>query len=94
MRLIYQQVEHLARLARFALTLEEIIQLAGKFIVNAVNFRQLQAVNTNEELHGTAMPCKSLCWHDITKFSLSHREVQINEPAANNQFFLVPKVID
>ena len=88
-------VAHLARLARIALTDEELDHFAGQFevILAAVaRVGEVAAVDIPPTSH--ALPLTNVFRDDVVATSLSRDEVLAQAPAAEDHRFRVPRILE
>ncbi|MCG3137247.1 MAG: Glutamyl-tRNA(Gln) amidotransferase subunit C [Phycisphaerae bacterium] len=89
------QVEHIARLARLALTHEELTRYGEELGHILAYIEQLNEVNT-EGVEPLAHP---LAVHNVWRVdepqpSLDAQQALQNSPATDGRYFLVPKVLE
>ena len=94
MQLSSDQVKHLARLARLDFSDDEITRLATELTVVLDYFQQLSTVDTTGVgFSDRAVARKSELRDDIVDESLAQQEALANAAERDDEFFLVPKVI-
>lgn len=88
-----KDVEHVAKLARLALTEEEKVKYAEQLGRIIENFNQLKEVDTtNVEPFTQALPVTNVMREDEIKPSPSREILLQNAPAVENGYFRVPKI--
>ncbi len=95
MKLSREEVLHIARLARIALTEEEITRLSGQLSDLLEHFRVLQEVNT-DNVPPTAQPVelRSVIREDVIKPSMPVEDVLANAPRREDDYFRVRAVLE
>jgi aspartyl-tRNA(Asn)/glutamyl-tRNA(Gln) amidotransferase subunit C len=95
MKLNREEVLHIARLARVALTEEEITRMSEQLSNLLEHFEVLQQVNT-EGVPPTAQPVelRSVMRDDVIAPSLSQEDVLANAPQLENDCFKVKPVLE
>jgi aspartyl-tRNA(Asn)/glutamyl-tRNA(Gln) amidotransferase subunit C len=95
MKLTREEVLHIARLARIALTEEEITRLSGQLSSLLENFQVLQEVNT-DNVPPTAQPndLRSVMRDDTVIPSLPQDDVLANAPRREDDYFRVRAVLE
>jgi len=95
MKLSREEVLHIARLARIALTEEEITRLSGQLSNLLEHFEVLQEVNT-DNVPPTAQPndLRSVMREDTVIPSLSPDDVLANAPRQEEGYFRVRAVLE
>lgn len=88
-------VEHVARLARLALDEEEIEQLTRELGVILEHAQQVAALDTHD-VPATAhpLPLVNVLRPDVLRASLDRGEVLAMAPAAEDDRFRVPRILD
>ncbi|AGA64971.1 Aspartyl-tRNA(Asn) amidotransferase subunit C [Liberibacter crescens BT-1] len=88
-------IKHIARLARIGMTNDDIDYMAIQ-LENIVKFLdQISEVDVeNVEPMVSVMPMKMKKRDDIITDGKKEKEVIFNAPAVQNNFFLVPKVVE
>jgi len=95
MKLTREEVLHIARLARIALTEEEITRLSGQLSSLLENFQVLQEVNTdNVPPTAQSVELRSVMREDIVQPSLSPEDVLANAPRREDEYFRVRAVLE
>jgi aspartyl-tRNA(Asn)/glutamyl-tRNA(Gln) amidotransferase subunit C len=95
MKLSREQVEHIAELARLALTDEEL-ELYREQLSHILDyFERLQELDT-EAIEPTAsvLTLRSVMREDVPRPSLPREDILANAPATEDGCFLVPPVWD
>ena len=90
-----EEVEHVAKLARLALTDEEKERYAGqlsKILEHIHRLNELAVDKIEPTTH--ALPLKNVWREDQVKPSLPVAEVLSNAPDPENNFFKVPRILD
>lgn len=95
MKLSREEVLHIARLARIALTEEEITRLSGQLSNLLEHFEVLQEVNT-DNVPPTAQPndLRSIARDDNVIPSLPPDDVLLNAPRQEDGYFRVRAVLE
>lgn len=95
MKLSREEVLHIARLARVALTEEEITRMSVQLSDLLEHFEVLQQVNT-EGVHPTAQSVnlQSVMREDEVKPSLPAEEILVNAPRREGDCFRVKPVLE
>ena len=95
MKLSREQVEHIAQLARLALSEEEKALYQGQLSAILDYFERLQELDT-EAIPPTAtvLPLRSVMREDEPKPSSPREDILANAPAAEDGCFEVPAVLD
>jgi aspartyl-tRNA(Asn)/glutamyl-tRNA(Gln) amidotransferase subunit C len=95
MKLTREEVLHIARLARIALTEEEITRLSGQLSNLLENFQVLQEVNTdNVPPTSQSVELRSVMREDVILPSLSPDDVLSNAPRREDEYFRVRAVLE
>jgi aspartyl-tRNA(Asn)/glutamyl-tRNA(Gln) amidotransferase subunit C len=89
-----EQVSHVAKLARLALTPPQIEKLGGQ-LGNILSYvaKLNEMDTTGVEPMSHALPLKNVLRDDTVQPSLSIEQVLQNAPESEGRFFKVPKVI-
>src|ERR1700683_379262 len=88
------QVRHVAKLSRLAMSDERLAKLAGQLESILEYVAKIQSVDvTGVEPMAHAMPIANVFREDVVEPSLSVERVLANAPDADPPFFKVPKVI-
>jgi aspartyl-tRNA(Asn)/glutamyl-tRNA(Gln) amidotransferase subunit C len=95
MKLSREQVEHIAQLARLALSEEEKALYQGQLSAILDYFERLQELDT-EAIPPTAtvLPLRSVMREDEPGTSMDREDILANAPAAEDGCFQVPAVLD
>lgn len=95
MRLSREQVEHVANLARLALTDEEK-ELFSEQLSSILEYAErLQALDTSEiPATASVLPLENVLRDDEVRPSLSHEDAMQNAPAQSDGYFEVPVVLE
>jgi aspartyl-tRNA(Asn)/glutamyl-tRNA(Gln) amidotransferase subunit C len=95
MKLSREEILHIARLAKIALTEEEINRLSGQLSSLLEHFQVLQEVNT-DNIPPTAQPndLRSVLREDTVIPSLSPDDVLANAPRQEEGYFRVRAVLE
>ncbi len=95
MKLSREQVEHIAQLARLALSEEEKVLYQGQLSAILDHFERLQELDT-EAIPPTAtvLPLRSVMREDEPGPSMGREDILANAPAAEVGCFQVPAVLD
>jgi aspartyl-tRNA(Asn)/glutamyl-tRNA(Gln) amidotransferase subunit C len=95
MKLSREEVLHIARLARMALTEEEITRLSGQLSNLLEHFQVLQEVNTdNVEPMAQSVELRSVMREDNIAPSLPPEDVLANAPRKEGEYFRVRAVLE
>jgi aspartyl-tRNA(Asn)/glutamyl-tRNA(Gln) amidotransferase subunit C len=95
MKLSREEVLHIARLARLALSEEEITRLSGQLSNLLEHFEVLQEVNTdNVEPMTQSVELRSVMRNDNVAPSLEQEDVLANAPRREGEFFRVRAVLE
>jgi aspartyl-tRNA(Asn)/glutamyl-tRNA(Gln) amidotransferase subunit C len=95
MKLSREEVLHIARLARMALTEEEITRLSGQLSNLLEHFQVLQEVNTdNVEPMTQSVELRSVMREDSVAPSLPPEDVLANAPRREGEYFRVKAVLE
>jgi aspartyl-tRNA(Asn)/glutamyl-tRNA(Gln) amidotransferase subunit C len=95
MKLSREEVLHIARLARMALTEEEITRLSGQLSNLLEHFQVLQEVNTdNVEPMAQSVELRSVMREDNVLPSLLPEDVLANAPRREGEYFRVRAVLE
>ena len=94
-RITRAEVEHVARLARLALTEDEIEQFTEQLEVILEHAAQVAALDTHD-VPPTAhpLPLVNVLRADVPQPSLDREEVLAMAPAAEDGRFRVPRIMD
>jgi len=88
-----KEVEHVAKLARLALTEEEKETYASQFSDILDYFEQLKEVNTqNVEPMAQPVPMKNVMREDKVDLPFDRDKILANAPLEENGYFRVPKI--
>jgi aspartyl-tRNA(Asn)/glutamyl-tRNA(Gln) amidotransferase subunit C len=95
MKLSREQVEHIAQLARLALSEEEKALYQGQLSAILDYFERLQELDT-EAIPPTAtvLPLRSVMREDEPRPPMDRGDILANAPAAEDGCFQVPAVLD
>jgi len=95
MKLSKEEVLHIARLARMALTEEEITRLSGQLSSLLEHFQVLQEVNTdNVEPMAQSVELRNVMREDNVAPSLPPEDVLANAPRREGEYFRVRAVLE
>lgn len=90
-----EQVEHIAELARLALTEEEVALFQGQLSAILEYFERLQRLDTDAiPPTATVLPLRSVMRADEPRAPFSREEILANAPAAEEGCFQVPAVLE
>lgn len=90
-----EQVEHVAKLARLALTEDEKQKFVKQFGDILEYFNQLNEVDTeNIEPMAHSVPASNVMREDVVRVDCTKEEILSNAPEEDNGFFKVPKIND
>ncbi len=90
-----QDVEHVARLARLALTEEEKTLFAGQLndiLAHAVKLGELDTADIPPTSH--AVPLQNVLRPDISRPSYAKESMLANAPSTQAGFFRVPRIME
>jgi aspartyl-tRNA(Asn)/glutamyl-tRNA(Gln) amidotransferase subunit C len=95
MKLSREQVQHIAELARLALSDEELALYQGQLSAILEHFERLQELDT-EAIPPTAtvLPLRSVMRADEPRPPFARASILANAPAAEEGCFKVPAVLD
>ena len=95
MKLSREKVQHIAGLARLALSDEELALYQEQLSAILAHFEQLQALDT-EAISPTAtvLPLRSVMRDDDPRPPFSREDILANAPAAEGGCFKVPAVLE
>ena len=94
-RITRAEVEHVARLARLALTEDEIERLTGELEVILEHAAQVAALDTHDVPPTShPIPLVNVLRADVPQPSLDREEVLAMAPAAEDGRFRVPRIMD
>ena len=90
-----EDVEHVARLARLALTPDELERMRTQLNAILVPIDALKAVNT-DDIEGTshAVPLVNVMRDDEPRSPFSAEAMLANAPDRSGEFFRVPRIIE
>ncbi len=95
MKLSREEVLHIARLARIALTEEEITRLSDQLSNLLEHFQVLQEVNTdNIPPTAQSVELRSVMREDIVETSMPVEDVLQNAPRREGDYFRVKPVLE
>ncbi len=95
MKITREEVEHVARLARLALTEEEKDTLTGQMDAILAYVDKLNELNTDGVVATShAVPMENAFREDVVRPSIGIDNALANAPARVESFFRVPKVIE
>jgi aspartyl-tRNA(Asn)/glutamyl-tRNA(Gln) amidotransferase subunit C len=95
MSISIKDVEHVARLARLALSEDEKELFAGQLARIIENFNELSSVDTTGvEPLSHALPIVNVLRQDEVKGSYGRSRLMANSPDTENGFFRVPRIGD
>jgi aspartyl-tRNA(Asn)/glutamyl-tRNA(Gln) amidotransferase subunit C len=90
-----EEVEHVARLARLALSAEEKAEMTAQLDAILAYMDKLNEVDTTGvEPTTTVIPMVSVMRDDAVRPSLSQDEALANAPDREDSFFRVPRIIE
>lgn len=90
-----EEVEHVARLARLALSDEEKAEMTAQLDAILAYMDKLNAIDTTGvEPTTTVIPMVSAMRDDVVRPSLSQDEALANAPDREDAFFRVPRIIE
>lgn len=90
-----EQVRQVAKLSRLALSEDEIIKFAEQLSAILEYIEKLNQLDTsNVEPLAHCLPINNCLRQDIIKPSLGTEATLSNAPQKDEQFFLVPKILD
>jgi aspartyl-tRNA(Asn)/glutamyl-tRNA(Gln) amidotransferase subunit C len=95
MMLSREDVEHVAELARLALSDQELALYQGQLSAILEHFEQLQQLETGAiEPTATVLPLRSVMRPDEAKAPFARDDILTNAPDAEGGCFRVPAVMD
>ena len=90
-----KEVEHVAKLARLALSEEEKTKFADQMGKILDYFNQLNEVDTTDiEPMTMPIPIKNVMREDIVEKAQNRERILANAPEEEDGYFRVPKIID
>ena len=95
MRITKEEVEHVAKLARLAITEEEkerYSQQLSNILTYIEKLKELDTSKVDPTSHG--LPMKNVFREDEVRSSLPREEILKNAPDRTEEFFRVPKIIE
>jgi aspartyl-tRNA(Asn)/glutamyl-tRNA(Gln) amidotransferase subunit C len=93
--LIIEDVRHVAKLARLALTEEEMVRLLGHLNALMEHFTKLQELDTTQiEPTSHSIPILNVFREDQTRCSLLPESFLRNAPEAEDNLFIVPRIVE
>lgn len=95
MKITHAEVEHVARLARLALSPEEIATFTGQMDAILAYVDTLKELNTDGIVPTShAVPVENAFREDVVRPSIGVENALANAPDRVEDFFRVPKVIE
>ncbi len=94
MAITMQEIEHLAKLSKLALSVEEKERLTGEMQSILAFADKLSALKTEADPTMFAADEKNVFRQDEIKPSLSTAEILQNAPKADMECFVVPKTVE
>ena len=95
MKITKEQVEHVARLARLAITEEEKAVFSEQLSAILTYVEQLNQLDTSKvEPTSHVISMQNVFREDRIKKSLPREEVLAGAPEATDEFFRVPRIIE
>jgi len=95
MKITKEQVEHVAKLARLAITEEETERYSQQLSNILTYIEKLKELDTSKvEPTSHVLPMKNIFREDEVEPSLPREEVLKNAPDRTEEFFRVPKIIE
>ena len=95
MKLSKQEVEHVAKLARLAITDEEKERYSQQLSNILTYIEKLKELDTSKvEPTSHVLPMKNIFREDEVRPSLPREEILKNAPDRAEEFFRVPKIIE
>jgi aspartyl-tRNA(Asn)/glutamyl-tRNA(Gln) amidotransferase subunit C len=95
MALTIEQMRHVAKLARLALSDEKLHQLMGHINALMRHFERLQALPTDEvEPTSHSIPVYNAFREDVPGTPLPREEALANAPQARDGLFIVPRIVE
>jgi aspartyl-tRNA(Asn)/glutamyl-tRNA(Gln) amidotransferase subunit C len=95
MKITKEQVEHVAKLARLAITEEEKATFSEQLSSILTYVEQLNQLNTSKvEPTSHVISMQNVFREDRIKESLPREEVLAGAPEASEEFFRVPRIIE
>jgi aspartyl-tRNA(Asn)/glutamyl-tRNA(Gln) amidotransferase subunit C len=89
------QVRKVARLARLALTEEEVAEFTGQLSAILDYVEKMNELNTDDvEPLAHCLPISNVFRRDCVKESLGTEKALANAPQRDGDFFKVPKILD
>lgn len=95
MKITYEDVKHVAQLARITLTSEQITVLSKQLNDIVEYIEQLNEIDTSTiEPTSHVVPLNNIFREDLITPSLPRQEMLKNAPDSNDRFYIVPKIIE
>ncbi|APG25375.1 MULTISPECIES: Asp-tRNA(Asn)/Glu-tRNA(Gln) amidotransferase subunit GatC [Syntrophotalea] len=95
MKIQRQQVEHVAKLARLAMTKAELDTLTGEMDAILDYVEKLNELDTDHIIPTAhAVPVENAFREDVAGASIGTEKALLNAPEAGGDCFVVPKVIE
>jgi aspartyl-tRNA(Asn)/glutamyl-tRNA(Gln) amidotransferase subunit C len=95
MKITKEQVEHVAKLARLAITAEETERYSQQLSNILTYIEKLNELDTSKvEPTFHVLPMKNIFREDEVRPSLPREEILKNAPDRTEEFFRVPKIIE
>ena len=95
MKITKEQVEHVAKLARLAITEEEKERYTQQLSNILTYIEKLKELDTSKvEPTSHVLPMKNIFREDEVRPSLPREEILKNAPDRTEEFFSVPKIIE
>ena len=95
MKLSQEQVEHIAELARLALTPDETVLYQDQLSHILGYFERLQELDTEStEPTASVLPLHSVMRDDVAQTPFARDDILANAPATRDGCFVVPRVLD
>jgi aspartyl-tRNA(Asn)/glutamyl-tRNA(Gln) amidotransferase subunit C len=95
MKITRDEVEHVAKLARLAITEEEKERYTHQLSNILTYIEKLKELDTSKvEPTSHVLPMKNIFREDEVRLSLPREEILKNAPDRTEEFFSVPKIIE
>lgn len=95
MKITREEVEHVARLARLALSEEEREKMRAQLDAILTYIDKLNELDTSQaEPTSHVIPMNNVFRDDVVRPSLSQEEALVNAPDRHDAFFRVPRILE
>ena len=94
MAISYEEVQHVARLARLELDKEELLTFQSELNALLGYFNDIQAVDGDNEAISHAVSLKNIFAEDESEFGLTREVALKSAPLTRGGLFVVPTIIE